>query len=91
MKMTTSQLVTIEHPITDILKGAGRKLATPNWKIWRELFLTSVRENRFELFGTFGPYKVITNGYGELTCFEVDNGRFTIAEITAKFRDTLSK
>ena len=31
-----------------------------------DLFSSLVRENRYELFGTYDGYRIITNGYGQL-------------------------
>lgn len=45
----------------------------------KNLIINIVRENRWELFGSYiNPYKIVFNGYGQLSYLEDDNKRVTL-------------
>jgi len=70
----------IKNAVTGVIsrgaKDAGRAaMARRDYSDCMKLLCGYMRQNRWELFDTFEPYKVITNGYGEFKQVELESGR----------------
>ena len=52
----------------------------------RAMALTAslIRKHRWDLFGTFAGYRIITNGYGQFKHVELDTNRLTATQIFDK-------
>ena len=69
----------IKNAVTGVIsrgaKDAGRAaMARRDYSDCMKLLCGYIRQNRWELFDTFEPYKVIANGYGEFKQVETESG-----------------
>ena len=79
LTFTETKTVTVDYELKDVIRYTQRQAGEKSGQCMKVLS-GLIKTYRYDLFDTFGPYRVILNGYGEFKHVEnLETGEITDA------------